>query len=86
MSLDGYVAGPNQSRENPLGEGASGLHDWGFATRTFRSLHGLEGGKTGLDDEHAARSVANVGAEIMGAEHVRAGPRPVGRGAVAGVG
>lgn len=66
MSLDGYVAGPAQSLENPLGEGGTGLHEWAFATRTFRSVHGLEGGETGLDDEHAARGTANVGATIMG--------------------
>src|SRR6266511_3171672 len=40
MSLDGYVAGPNQSVENPLGEGALHLHDWALPTKTFRSLHG----------------------------------------------
>lgn len=36
MSLDGYVAGPSQSLENPLGEGGLSLHDWAFATRSFR--------------------------------------------------
>ena len=30
LSLDGYVAGPRQSRENPLGEGAMQLHQWHF--------------------------------------------------------
>ncbi len=66
MSLDGYVAGPDQSIENPLGVGGRGLHDWAFATRTFRAMHGMEGGETGLDDDHAAAQVANVGAIIMG--------------------
>jgi dihydrofolate reductase len=28
MSLDGYVTGPNDSRENPFGDGAGMLHDW----------------------------------------------------------
>jgi dihydrofolate reductase len=65
MSLDGYVAGPSQRLEAPLGDGGGSLHDWAFATRTFRALHGLEGGETGLDDDHAAWS-ANVGATIMG--------------------
>ena len=41
MSLDGYVAGPNQSVENPLGEGGEQLHEWAFATRTFRAIHGM---------------------------------------------
>jgi dihydrofolate reductase len=66
MSLDGYVAGPGQSLENPLGEGGHGLHDWAFATRTFRAAHRMEGGETGLDDDHAASWNANIGATIMG--------------------
>ena len=66
MSLDGYVAGPRQSLEQPLGEGALSLHDWAFATRSFRATHGLEGGETGLDDDHAAAWNANIGATIMG--------------------
>ena len=43
MSLDGYLAGPGQSLENPLGEGGRGLHAWAFATRTFRKVHAMEG-------------------------------------------
>jgi len=66
MSLDGYVAGPGQSLENPLGQGGSGLHDWAIATRTFRATHGMEGGQGGLDDAHAASWNANIGATIMG--------------------
>jgi dihydrofolate reductase len=67
MSLDGYVAGPNQSLENPLGEGALGLHEWAFATRGFRQAHGMgDGGETGLDDSYAARWNENIGATIMG--------------------
>ena len=46
LSLDGYVAGPNQSVENPLGEGGADLHGWAFAVRTFREAHGMEGGTT----------------------------------------
>jgi dihydrofolate reductase len=66
ISLDGYVAGPRQSRENPLGEGAEALHAWVVATRSWRAAHGMEGGEPGLDDDHAARSTENVGATIMG--------------------
>lgn len=32
ISLDGFVAGPNQSLDNPLGEGGERLHEWAFAT------------------------------------------------------
>ena len=66
VSLDGYVAGPNQSVTNPLGEGGEALHEWAFAVRTFRQLHGMEGGTTGPDDAVAAESVENIGATIMG--------------------
>jgi dihydrofolate reductase len=66
MSLDGYVAGPGQSLENPIGEGGLGLHEWAFATHNFRATHGMEGGETGLDDDHVATWNANIGATIMG--------------------
>ena len=66
VSLDGYVAGPDQSEENPLGIGGEQLHDWAIALRAWREPHGREGG-----DENASSAVmeeanANVGAEIMG--------------------
>ena len=32
MSLDGYVAGPDQSVENPLGKGGEKLHEWASAS------------------------------------------------------
>jgi dihydrofolate reductase len=66
MSLDGYVAGPNQSLEHPLGEGGMALHEWAFATRSFRATHGMEGGETGLDDDHVRSWTQNIGATIMG--------------------
>jgi dihydrofolate reductase len=67
MSLDGYVAGPDQTLENPLGVGGMKLHEWLLATRTFHEDHGTgDGGETGLDDDRAARWNENVGATIMG--------------------
>ncbi len=66
MSIDGYVAGPHQSLENPLGEDGMDLHEWAFATRNFQETHGEGGGETGLDDEQAAAWNVNVGATIMG--------------------
>jgi dihydrofolate reductase len=66
ISLDGYGAGPNQTRENPLGEGGEALHDWLVHTRTFERLQGRAGGSTGIDEDYAARSFANVGAWILG--------------------
>jgi hypothetical protein len=79
MSLDGYVAGPNQSVTHPLGEGGQELHKWAFAVRSFRQLHGLEGGTTGPDDEIAAESLQNIGATIMGRHMFGGGDGPWGR-------
>jgi dihydrofolate reductase len=66
LSADGFVAGPNQSLDTPLGERGRELHEWAFATRTFSQMQGREGGDTGLDDERAANWNRNVGATIMG--------------------
>jgi dihydrofolate reductase len=66
VSLDGYGAGPEQSRENPLGVGGEALHEWVFPTRTFQAMHGSGGGTTGVDDDFAARGFANIGAWILG--------------------
>ena len=66
MSADGYVAGPNQSVDDPLGEGGEQLHDWMFSTRTWRRMVGEEGGETGVDDDAAARGFEGIGAWIMG--------------------
>jgi dihydrofolate reductase len=66
ISLDGYGAGPRQDLQNPLGVGGIALHEWAFATRTFRQMFGSAGGTTGVDDEFAARGFHNIGAWIMG--------------------
>ena len=66
MSLDGYVAGPNQGLENPLGVGGEDLHKWCFATRRWHQLVGDEGGETGIDDDFFAQGDENVGATLMG--------------------
>jgi dihydrofolate reductase len=66
ISLDGYGAGPDQALANPLGRGGEGLHQWFFPTRTFQRMYGTEEGTTGTDETFAARSMANVGAWIMG--------------------
>lgn len=66
ISLDGYVAGPDQSLEEPLGIGGRTLHEWMIALRSFRDAHGMEGGATGPDDEVVAESMQGIGATIMG--------------------
>src|SRR5947207_14914438 len=67
MSADGYIAGPNQSLENPLGEGGMQLHQWAIATRAFNEMHGTDGGgETGPDDDIIRETFDNLGATIMG--------------------
>src|ERR1700726_3096650 len=66
ISLDGYGAGPNQDLDNPLGVGGIALHEWVFATRTFRQTHGNDGGTTGIDNDFAARGFDGIGAWIIG--------------------
>jgi dihydrofolate reductase len=66
ISLDGYGAGPIQGLANPLGVGGEALHEWIFPTRTFRKMFGSDDGSTGVDEEFAARGVANIGAWILG--------------------
>ena len=66
VSQDGFMAGPNQSAENPLGEDGTKLHEWVFKTQVFREWIGLPGGETGLDNDYAARGFENIGASIMG--------------------
>ncbi len=78
MSADGYVAGPRQSVKHPLGEGGEELHMWALALRTFRQLHGMEGGETGPDDEIVAESFQNIGATIMGRHMFGGGEGPWG--------
>ena len=65
-SLDGYVAGPDQSADNPLGKGGMNLHDWLLPTKAFRSRHGGTGGETGINDDVTRESFENIGATIMG--------------------
>jgi hypothetical protein len=76
LSLDGYVAGPNQSLEAPLGEGGELLHEWIFPLRTWRELHGQEGGETGIDDEVVAERIAAAGAVVMGRRMFSGGEGP----------
>jgi dihydrofolate reductase len=66
ISVDGFIAGPNQSLEQPMGVGGMALHDWAFATKTFRAMHGADGGSTGIDERFAARGFEQMGAWILG--------------------
>jgi dihydrofolate reductase len=66
ISLDGFVAGPNQSVEHPLGHGGMRLHDWVVTTESWRRQQGLSGGEPGPDSDVCAEAVQNVGAYLMG--------------------
>jgi dihydrofolate reductase len=66
ISLDGFVAGPNQSLENPIGEGGLRLHEWVFATRSWRAMHGLQGGERNIDSEVIDEATEGIGAHVMG--------------------
>jgi len=66
MSVDGFMAGPNQSLDNPLGIGGPRLHEWVFETKTGREMIGESGGSTDVDDAFMARGFARIGASIMG--------------------
>jgi len=66
VSLDGFSAGPGQDLQNPLGVRGPELMEWFFATRTWRSMHGQEGGETGVDNRMAEQGFDNIGAWILG--------------------
>ncbi len=66
MSLDGFVAGPNQSEENPLGEGGMQLHEWIFGLAAWRKPQGLEGGEADASNTVVEESYENIGATVMG--------------------
>jgi dihydrofolate reductase len=66
ISLDGFVAGPNQTLEQPLGEGGERLHEWVVALKSWRERHGLSGGETGPDSEVVEETIRDTGATVMG--------------------
>ena len=78
VSADGYVAGPNQSLENPLGEGGESLHDWVVALKAWRERHGMEGGEVNASTPIVEESLVGISAEIMGRGMFGGGPGPWG--------
>ncbi len=76
MSLDGFVAGPNQTLEEPLGVGGERLHEWVVKLESWRRQHGLEGGEASPDDELVQESVASTGAYVMGRRMFSGGKGP----------
>ena len=76
MSLDGFVAGPNQSEENPLGLGGEDLHEWVVKLEAWRRQHGLEGGEVNASSAVIEEVQTNVGATVMGRNMFGGGPGP----------
>lgn len=78
VSLDGFVAGPNPSEEDPLGEGGEQLHEWVIKLAAWRKPHGREGGEVNGSSAVVEETLENVGATIMGRNMFGGGPGPWG--------
>jgi dihydrofolate reductase len=76
VSLDGYVAGPDQSEENPLGVGGEDLHQWVVELEAWRKPHGQEGGEVNASTPVVEEIQSNVGATVMGRNMFGGGPGP----------
>lgn len=76
MSLDGFVAGPGQTLEEPLGSGGMQLHEWAFRLAAWRRPHGLEGGETDVDSAMIEESLGSTGAVVMGRRMFSGGSGP----------
>jgi len=76
MSIDGFVAGPNQSPEHPLGVGGEKLHSWLYPLEAFRGGHGEEGGEVNASTPFAEGILGGAGATIMGRNMFGGGPGP----------
>jgi dihydrofolate reductase len=78
MSLDGFIAGPNDRPGNGLGDGGEVLHEWVYGLKSWREPHGLEGGETGTDSEVLEEAFQRTGATLMGRRMFDLGEEPWG--------
>ncbi len=77
ISADGYVAGPNQSEQNPLGEGGMQLHEWVVKLEAWRRAHGRGGGgEVNASSQVVEEAMEGVGAVILGRNMFGGGPGP----------
>jgi dihydrofolate reductase len=76
MSLDGFVAGPDQSVDDPLGIGGMRLHEWVLPLKAWRSMHGMEGGEVNESNAVVEESLVNIGATVMGRNMFGGHPGP----------
>jgi dihydrofolate reductase len=66
MTLDGFVAGPDDGVEKPLGEGGERIHQWLYDSTAWRELHGQEGGEERADGALVTEAFDRSGAVVMG--------------------
>ncbi|MGW8745722.1 dihydrofolate reductase family protein [Streptomyces sp. NPDC055794] len=66
ITLDGYVAGPNVSRDNPGGDGAGRIFDWIHTLASWRERQGMTGGDENRDSELVREWFDATGAVVMG--------------------
>jgi dihydrofolate reductase len=78
MSLDGFVAGPGQDVDHPLGVGGTRLHDWVFPLAAWRQRQGLDGGEVNESTPVVEASTENIGATVMGRNMFGGGTGPWG--------
>ena len=76
MSLDGFIAGPDQSVDNPLGIGGMRLHEWVFPLAVWRKMHGMEGGEVTESTRVVEESLIGIGATVMGRNMFGGHPGP----------
>jgi dihydrofolate reductase len=74
ISLDGFVAGPNPSEDEPLGEGGEQLHEWVIALEAWRRPHGRTGGEVNASSAVVEDGLAGIGATVMGRNMFGGGP------------
>jgi dihydrofolate reductase len=78
VSADGFIAGPNPSQDDPLGEGGEQLHEWVIKLAAWREPHGREGGEVNASTAVVEEALDNVGATVMGRKMFGGGPGPWG--------
>ena len=76
VTLDGYIAGPSPTLEQPLGEGGDRIHEWMYQLASFREQHGISGGTTNPDSEILEESMGRTGAIVMGRKMFSGGEGP----------
>jgi dihydrofolate reductase len=80
MTVDGFIAGPNDGVEKPLGEGGERIHQWLYDSASWRELHGRTGGEARTDGELVEEAFERTGAVVMGKRMFQIGDGPNGWG------